>query len=265
MAQKVSADGFVQFLQKQVEEKAGYIMGSSGQDPKKWLKDSWWFTQYKGSQLDKALYWREHANRVFDCNGLAEGYYKDVTGVDINTRARYNYANWCGVKGTGFIPVKYRVPGAAVFWGANAANITHVAYLEKPVEDASGDWYIIEARGVMYGVIRSRLYSRKPGYWGLMNNYFDYGTGGEENGEKTPVQPVNEGACNVTVPTLRKGSKSGYVETLQLLLNGKNEAGLEADGEFGNKTDSAVRSFQQKNGLNVDGVVGVKTWTQLLQ
>ena len=75
-----------------------YIMGARGQDPRKWAEDSWWFTQYSGAQRDKALYWREHAARVWDCNGLAEGIYEDYSGVNINTKARYNYANWCGVK-----------------------------------------------------------------------------------------------------------------------------------------------------------------------
>ena len=50
------------------------------------------------------LYWREHAARVWDCNGLAEGLYKNFAGVSINTRARNNYAEWCGVEGKGMIP-----------------------------------------------------------------------------------------------------------------------------------------------------------------
>lgn len=37
----------------------------------------------------------------------------------------------------------------------------------------------------------------------------------------------------------------------------------EPDGWFGKKTDEAVRLFQQRNGLDVDGVVGRMTWTRL--
>lgn len=91
MSIKIPVSKFVEFLNNRCLAKDGYIMGATGQDPKKWSKNSWWFTQYEGSQREKALYWREHAKRVWDCNGLAEGYYKDVTGIDINTKARYNY------------------------------------------------------------------------------------------------------------------------------------------------------------------------------
>ena len=72
--EKVSSDAFAAFLIERQKAKDGYIMGATGQDPKKWKKDSWWFAQYKSeAQHNKALYWREHAERVWDCNGLAEG------------------------------------------------------------------------------------------------------------------------------------------------------------------------------------------------
>ncbi len=181
-AKKLPIAGFVDFLGQQYKEKAGYIMGSRGQNPKKWAKNSWWFTQYKGEQLTKALYWREHAKRVFDCQGLVEGYYEDKTGVNVDTKARYNYASWCGVKAAGLIPASQRVAGAAVFWGdaGKPSTIHHVAYLYKPVKanDPKGDWYLIEARGVMYGVVMTKLESRKPNYWGLMTTYFDYSASG---------------------------------------------------------------------------------------
>ena len=93
---------FVEELRAAVARKDGYIMGATGQNPKKWSVNSWWFTQYTtAAQRKKALYWRDNAERVWDCNGLAEGLYKDFSGVDINTKARYNYAQWCDPKGKG--------------------------------------------------------------------------------------------------------------------------------------------------------------------
>lgn len=57
---------------------------------------------------------------------------------------------------------------------------------------------------------------------------------------------------------LRKGSKGGYVSTLQTALN-SNGADLNVDGKFGWRTKRAVVNYQAENGLQVDGVVGPET------
>ena len=58
------------------------------------------------------------------------------------------------------------------------------------------------------------------------------------------------------------GSKGSDVTELQKLLkdNGYN---LTADGIFGSQTQAAVKDYQQKNGLSVDGIVGTNTWGAL--
>jgi len=54
--------------------------------------------------------------------------------------------------------------------------------------------------------------------------------------------------------TLKLGSKGKNVEQLQRFLK------IKADGDFGKKTEEAVKNFQKKNNLLDDGVVGEKTW-----
>lgn len=260
MAIKIPVNKFVEFLNNRCLAKDGYIMGATGQNPAKWAKNAWWFTQYSGSQKEKALYWRSHAKRVWDCNGLAEGYYKDVTGIDINTRARYNYSGWCSVKGSGKVPNKHKVPGLAVFSGKNAANITHVGYLVAPVNPSKpdGDWYVIEARGVMYGVVKTKLNSRSWNYWGYMDKYFDY----SNHSEGTDVEEVE----TLGYRTLRKGDEGQDVKELQTLLKKWNSSVLlkyGADGDFGSETEAAVRMFQSEHKLTVDGIVGKQTYAAL--
>lgn len=63
--------------------------------------------------------------------------------------------------------------------------------------------------------------------------------------------------------TLQHGSQGDEVKTLQEYLN-KNGANLTVDGVFGDNTLAAVKDYQQKNGLGVDGIVGNKTWGALL-
>ena len=58
------------------------------------------------------------------------------------------------------------------------------------------------------------------------------------------------------------GSKGSDVTELQKLLN-KNGYGLDEDGVYGSKTQAAVKDYQKKNNLAVDGIVGEKTWGNL--
>ena len=61
-----------------------------------------------------------------------------------------------------------------------------------------------------------------------------------------------------TVTDLRKGNSGSKVESLQKKLNyiGYN---LTVDGEFGSKTESAVKDFQDNSGLKITGVFEKKT------
>ena len=58
------------------------------------------------------------------------------------------------------------------------------------------------------------------------------------------------------------GSKGSDVTELQKLLN-NNGYSLDVDGVFGSKTQAAVKDYQQKNNLSVDGIVGNNTWGAL--
>ena len=58
------------------------------------------------------------------------------------------------------------------------------------------------------------------------------------------------------------GSQGGDVTELQKLLN-QNGYNLDEDGIFGDKTQAAVKDYQQKNNLSVDGIAGNKTWGSL--
>ncbi|UJP64191.1 N-acetylmuramidase domain-containing protein [Mongoliitalea daihaiensis] len=64
--------------------------------------------------------------------------------------------------------------------------------------------------------------------------------------------------------TLRLNSRGDSVVFLQELLN-KVGYNLPGTSFFGTLTDTAVKDFQRKSGLVADGIVGVKTWTRLIQ
>ena len=65
-------------------------------------------------------------------------------------------------------------------------------------------------------------------------------------------------------PTVRQGSRGVYGCILQDALTtfGYDTGGL--DGVFGIRTNSAVISYQNKNGLTGDGIVGKLTWNSIM-
>lgn len=262
---------FVRELEAALNRGDGYIMGAYGQNPRTgyldlsvttvksaWKPTGYFYTQYSGKQRVQALKWRKECTRVWDCNGLAEGIYELYTGTCINARARSNYANWCSIKGTGMIPAAMRKAGAAVFWSdGSAGSIHHVAYLFKPVKasEPHGDWYIIEARGVMYGVVKTKLSARKPNFWGIMDKYFDYGMA-DTTAPTTDTTDPTTGKLGSRI--LKNGMSGADVKEMQanLIKLGYDCGKWGADGDFGDATEMAVRRFQTQEDLAPDGEFG---------
>jgi len=64
-------------------------------------------------------------------------------------------------------------------------------------------------------------------------------------------------------PTLRRGATGDAVREVQQRLKDWGYYEGPVDGQFGPLTEKAVRFFQSRNGLTVDGVVGPQTWAAL--
>ena len=73
---------------------------------------------------------------------------------------------------------------------------------------------------------------------------------------KAPV-PVKVPAPRFPGRVLKQGSRGLSVTAVQKALR------ITADGQFGPKTEAAVRHFQRTKALVVDGQVGAKTWRAL--
>ena len=83
---------------------------------------------------------------------------------------------------------------------------------------------------------------------------------------ETAAGTLSDGTWGGTI--LRVGSSGSAVEQLQFWLNtlAQYESSIPSvavDGVYGSGTAGAVRAFQRRYGLSVDGVVGRATWTEL--
>jgi N-acetylmuramoyl-L-alanine amidase len=67
--------------------------------------------------------------------------------------------------------------------------------------------------------------------------------------------------------TIRAGDRGDDVRDVQqrLIALGAHVEAAELEGMFGSSTESAVRGFQQRRGLFVDGKVGPETWAELVE
>ena len=89
------------------------------------------------------------------------------------------------------------------------------------------------------------------GLWDQVS--YDYG----KSGGGAEPQPAKK--------TLRRGDKGTEVAYVQAILMdlGYDLGSYGADGDFGRKTEEAVKKFQRANGLEPDGIVGEKTMAAL--
>jgi peptidoglycan hydrolase-like protein with peptidoglycan-binding domain len=65
------------------------------------------------------------------------------------------------------------------------------------------------------------------------------------------------------VVQIKRGSKGSAVKAAQSQLKSRGYK-VGVDGSFGAGTDTAVKSFQKKQGLKADGIVGQSTWMALV-
>jgi len=80
-----------------------------------------------------------------------------------------------------------------------------------------------------------------------------------------PKKPVKKSTVRkVTYPTIRRGSEGDLVIQAQDLMS-KDGSTVKVDGIFGGGTQSAVRGFQRRHKLPVDGIIGPETWAALIK
>lgn len=77
----------------------------------------------------------------------------------------------------------------------------------------------------------------------------------------TPT-PTKKYTGTIPKPTLKVNSKGDRVKSLQKFLNWYGNYGLKVDGRFGAKTKTALKAFQKKEKLTIDGIYGPKTYAE---
>lgn len=262
----IKAKDFVATIEKAFADKWGYIWATSGESwteakqknlEAKYKSDPARYEDYKLSAVYGSK-WIGH--EVADCSGLVKWALNKLGLKGIYHGSNSQFNKNC-IK-TGKIEKGVKIPvGALIFTGSEGSH-NHVGVLTT-------ETCVTEAQGTNKGVVHTPLSNKKWTYWGLVKGIDYMAAGKNETSAKEPIpdEVTIPLSLNLTLSTLRKGDKGNEVEFLQKTLMDKGEKlpKYGADGDFGNETLKAVKSYQKKNGLVVDGIVGPKTWHSLIE
>lgn len=164
--------------------------------------------------------------------------------------------------------------GDQIFFGSGVSNCTHTGIVYK-VDDnkvytiegnTSGSEGVVPNGGCVCRKSYARNYTGIVGYGRPAYNDSFIGTAIEESEISDEEEKISTEETDENYPELSFGDKSDSVKQAQKLLIAKGfscgSAG--ADGDFGQGTLSAVKKFQAAYGLEIDGMIGKKTWEALL-
>ena len=121
-----------------------------------------------------------------------------------------------------------------------------------------GDGYAVEWRGFNYGCVKTKVKDRTWKNWAKLP-FIDYGDGSVNTPSPATIYVLGS-------RSLKKGMSGSDVKTLQELLNQLAIVTpvLTVDGDFGSKTEAAVKAFQKKARIKQDGIYGDETHKALM-
>ena len=166
-----------------------------------------------------------------DCQGLLDAYLTYEFGEKTDVNADYNYRKWCTGKGkTSEVERPYEL-GEAVFMANSRGKMSHVGWICGT--DSDGEPLVVEARGLSYGVVITRLEDRPWTHRGLMTKKFDYK---EEQPMATKFEVIKPMLKGDGVKEMQKAlNVNGYTDD-----NGNK---LVEDGKWGSKSQAAFRKL----------------------
>lgn len=140
------------------------------------------------------------------------------------------------------VPQAARTPGAVLLRVASNGIIGHGVF-------CVGDGTTIEAHSRRRGVTRDMVGGRRWDF-GVLIPGFEYVELANDVSRETPQK-----IYRLTKPMMRHDD----IKLIQKLLK------IRIDGIFGRQTHEAVRAFQAREGLVVDGEVGPNTWAEMFR
>ncbi len=171
----------------------------------------------KGGDYNKGRCARWLGKVCYDCSGLMKSARKALTGVwqDVSAQGLYDQ---CTTK-RGIIASMPLIPGTLVFmFGKTQGRMVHVGCYV-------GGGYVVESRGVDYGVVKTKLSSRAWTHWGQVS-WMELDLK-DENGKAVPGREADCGDNSTP--------KKDDVEALAELVGAMLSDGIVTDKDYWTK------------------------------
>lgn len=217
---------------------------------------TWICFHYTGNAEDTAKGNASYFSRYGDGNTRNAGahYFIDQQGVIYQT-IRLNYTAWAV---GGFVT---KAHGAASLYGkCTNSNSVSIELCDCATKDPSAAM-IASVKQVIKAIRKQCPNATKTArHWDCSGKKCPARmTGDTEAGRNRWadfLKAIGEDSPTYPTITLKYGMTGEQVKRLQKCLNKTIKAGLAVDGSFGAKTLAAVKKFQKKYGLEVDGIAG---------
>ena len=164
-----------------------------------------------------------------DCQGLLDAWLTTECNEKTDINAHMNYTDWCTDKGAITDIDRPYVIGEALFVQSKSkGRMTHVGWICG--YDSDGTPLVVEARGLRYGVVVTRLDTRPWTHRGIMDKKFKYAE--EIEMEKIKFEVTSPMLTGDAVQAMQTAlSAAGYTDA-----DGK---AIAADGMWGKKSQAA--------------------------
>lgn len=205
----------------------------------------YYFNHHYVKQMTRAQYdsitrdWDRNGYAT-DCQGLCDAYWTHVLNTPTDINADMNYRLWCDEKGAiKEIDRPYVVGEALFIYKASTGKMTHVGWICG--FDRDGQPLVVEAKGIRYGVVITKVSNGSWTHRGLMTKVFDYTVEQEEEEETQPVEKVK---FEKTSP-MQKGDAFLAMQKALNLAGYTDDDGnpLDEDSKWGTKSQQAFMSL----------------------
>ena len=186
--------------------------------------------QYSRAEYDKITRDWDRNGYATDCEGLLDAYLTYECGVVTDINANMNYDYWCTEKGKISEIDRPYVIGEALFMGTDSKK-THIGWVCG--FDTDGSPYVVEARGINYGVVITKFHGRSWKYRGLMTQKFDYTMEPEEMVKFEVTKPMHTGEPYLAMQ--KALNLAGYTDDKGRILD--------EDGKWGNCSQQAFNKL----------------------